>query len=134
MTTSYFATRFVANAFQQIEVSGFLKQGETSPYPEARSAVGKYWRCGHHRSKFIAESVWDLKQDLEKAGSGLEIRPGMVGDVIKQVLESYKDDEVTGLWMTSEEGVEEKREERDARREIEKRGKEFKLWKDESVS
>lgn len=57
----------------------------------------------------------------------------MVGDVIKQVLDSFKDDEITGLWMTSEEGVEEKREERDVKREVEKRGKEFKIWKDESV-
>lgn len=116
---------------QQIEVSGFVKQGESSPYPEARSQVGKYWRCGHHRSRFIAESVWDLKQDLEKVGSGLEVRAGMLGDVVKQVLDGFKNDEVSGLWMTDEEGVEEKREERDVRKEVEGRGQEFKLWKDE---
>lgn len=55
----------------------------------------------------------------------------MVGDVIKQVFDSFQDGEVTGLWMTDEEGVEEKREERAVRKEVEGRGKTFKLWKDE---
>lgn len=123
----------MANETQQVETSGFLKSGETSPYPEARSDVGKYWRCGHHRATFLAESVWDVKKDLEKVGSGLDIRAGMLGDVIKQVFDSFKDDEVTGLWMTDEEGVEEKREERDVRKVVEGRGKSFKLWKDEYV-
>ncbi|KAK5653391.1 hypothetical protein OQA88_8876 [Cercophora sp. LCS_1] len=30
----------------QVEVSGFLVNGAKSPYPEARSRVGRYWRCG----------------------------------------------------------------------------------------
>jgi deoxyribodipyrimidine photo-lyase len=33
--------------------------------------------------------------------------------------------------MTSEEGVEEKREERDVRRAVEEADKDFRLWKDE---
>lgn len=102
-----------------------------SPYPEARSQVGGFWRCGHHRAKFLAESVWDVKKGLENLGSGLEIRVGMVGDVVRAVLDGYKDGEITGLWMTEEEGVEEKREERSVRKEVEKRGAKFRIWKDE---
>ena len=107
---------------------------DRSPFPEARSSAG-FWRCGPHRAKFLAESVWDLKKSLEKAGSGLEIRVGLVGQVVKDVLKAYKLDskrgEVVTVWMTDEEGVEEKREERDVRRVVEGEGKTFRLWTDE---
>ena len=75
--------------------------------------------------------MWDVKKGFENLGSGLEIRVGMVGDVVRTVLDGYKDGEITGLWMTEEEGVEEKREEKSVRREVEKRGAKFRLWKDE---
>jgi deoxyribodipyrimidine photo-lyase len=120
---------------QQIEVSGFLSPPDTpSPYPEARSQNGGFWRCGTRRATFLAESVWDLKSSLEGIGSGLTIRVGMVGDVINDLLGGLKKSDTTevfGLWMTSEEGVEEKREERDVERAIEAEGKEFRLWTDE---
>lgn len=120
---------------QQIEVSGFLSSSDSrSPYPEARSQHGGFWRCGPHRATFLAESIWDLKTALEEAGSGLTIRVGMVGDVVKDLLDGFKKSgsaEVSGLWMTSEEGVEEKREEQEARRAVEAEGKEFRLWTDE---
>lgn len=116
---------------QQVETSGFLSSDtEKSPYPEARSEVGKFWRCGPLRAKFLAESVWDLKKSLEGIGSGLEVRVGMVGDVVRQVLEQLKAETVS-LWMTFEEGVEEKREEKAVRKEVEGLGKEFRLWTDE---
>jgi deoxyribodipyrimidine photo-lyase len=122
---------------QQLEVSGFLpRNSETkSPYPEARSAVGGFWRCGPHRAKFLAESIWDLKEKLEEVGSDLEIRVGMVGEVIKKMLESVLEEEggtkIGGVWMTEEEGAEEKKEERDVRKACEGMGIEFKLFKDE---
>lgn len=79
--------------------------------------------------------MWDLKKSLEDVGNGLEIRLGLVGQVLKDVLESYKLDakqgEVVSVWMTEEEGVEEKREERDVRRVVEGQGKKFRLWTDE---
>jgi len=71
---------------------------------------------------------------LEGVGSGLTIRVGSVGDVVKDLLEGFKAAgtvEVFGLWMTSEEGVEEKREEQEVRKVVEKEGKEFRLWIDE---
>jgi deoxyribodipyrimidine photo-lyase len=122
-------------AAQQIELSGFLSSSDLrSPYPEARSRHGGFWRCGPRRATFLSESVWDLKIALEGVGSGLIIRVGSVGDVVKDLLEGFKavgNTEVFGLWMTSEEGVEEKREEQEVRKVIEKDGKEFRLWVDE---
>ncbi|KAL8968456.1 MAG: hypothetical protein Q9183_002449 [Haloplaca sp. 2 TL-2023] len=121
-------------AAQQIEVSGFLSSdSDRSPFPEARSQAGGFWRCGPHRAKFLAESVWDAKKGLEKAGNGLAIRVGMAGQVIQDMLEAFKraDTEVAGVWMTEEEGVEEKREERDVRKAAEGAQTEFKLWVDE---
>jgi deoxyribodipyrimidine photo-lyase len=120
---------------QQVEVSGFLSSPESkSPFPEARSEVGKFWRCGPHRVKFLAESVWDLKKNLDKLGGGLVVRVGLVGQVVRDLLHAYKekeDAEITALWMTEEEGVEEKREEREVRRVTEENGVDFKLWIDE---
>ena len=120
---------------QQIEVSGFLSSpDDRSPYPESRSQHGAFWRCGTRRATFLAESTWDLKTALEEMGSGLTIRVGMVGDVVKDLLKGFKKSgsaEVFGLWMTSEEGVEEKREEREVREAVKAEGKEFRLWVDE---
>jgi hypothetical protein len=117
---------------QQVEISGFLKQGEKSPFPAAKSDVAGFWRCGEHRAKFMAESVWDLKEQLEHAGSGLCIRAGMVGGVIQDMLRGFEENaKVSGVWMTSEEGVEEKREERDVRRICGEAEVDFKVWVDE---
>lgn len=122
---------------QQLEVSGFIPKDTTikSPYPQAKSAVGGFWRCGPHRAKFLAESVWDLKEKLEEAGSGLEIRVGMIGEVIRGILEGIAKEEgetkIGGVWMTEEVGGEEKKEERDVRKLCEEHGIEFKLIRDE---
>ena len=120
---------------QQVEVSGFLSSSDQpSPYPEARSELGRFWRCGPFRAKFLVESVWDLKTALERAGSGLTIRVGMLGEVIEDLLKQYRKMEgadVYGVWMTSEEGVEEKLEEQDVRRVVENAKKDFKLFRDE---
>lgn len=120
----------------QVETSGFLSSPDSkSPYSEARSQVAGFWRCGALRAKFLAESVWDTKKDLEKAGSGLEVRVGTVRDVVKSILQGYKDSEddveVAGLWMTNEEGVEEKREERDVKRLCKEFETDCKIWVDE---
>lgn len=119
---------------QQLQVSGFLEDGRRYPFPDARSQVGGFWRCGPHRVKFLAESVWDLKQNLKEVGSGLELRVGMVSDVITNMLETFQStasSKVVAVWMTSEEGVEEKREEREVRNACSQAGVDFKLWQDE---
>lgn len=118
---------------QQVEVSGLLSPDAQSPYPEARSQVAKFWRCGPHRVKFLAESVWDCKQSLQGIGSGLEIRAGMLGDVVKDLVSRLNSAgmAVAGVWMTREDGVEEKRQEKEVKRAAEEAGAQFKLWKDE---
>lgn len=121
-------------AAQQIEVSGFLyTDSERSPFPEARSNAAGFWRCGPHRAQFLAESVWDLKKSLDGVGSGLEIRVGMAGQVIQELLSAFRKEntEVAGVWMTDEEGVEEKREEREVKKAAEGAGTEFRLYTDE---
>ena len=121
-------------AAQQVEVSGFLRaDSDRSPFPEARSQVARFWRCGPHRVRFLAESVWDLKTALAAVGSGLEIRVGLVGQVIHELLVALKEQntDIAGVWMTGEEGVEEKQEERDVKRVAAEMGTEFKVWVDE---
>ncbi|CZR51632.1 related to cryptochrome DASH [Phialocephala subalpina] len=121
---------YVFNA-QQLEISGFLKDGEPkSPYREARSQIGGFWRCGPHRAKFLAECIWDLKTGLEKVGSSLCIRVGMPGEIVNDIL-TKSDLKVDAVWMVAEEGVEENREERSVRSACRDSGVEFKLWTDE---
>ncbi|KUI58965.1 Putative cryptochrome DASH, mitochondrial [Cytospora mali] len=118
---------------QQIQVSGFIKDGSPSPYPEARATVSKVWRTGPHRAKFIAESVWDLKESLESVGSGLIARVGLVSDVVEDLIDGLhqKQEHVGAVWMIGEEGVEERREQDDVSAICEKLGAEFLLWDDE---
>ncbi|KAL1311302.1 hypothetical protein AAFC00_001483 [Neodothiora populina] len=120
----------------QVETSGFLQSPDRkSPYAEARSQVGGFWRCGALRAKFLAESVWDLKRDLEKVGSGVAVRVGTAHDVLGTVLQAYNERkeefEITGVYMTNEEGVEEKREERDVRKLCRQYDTNLKIWVDE---
>lgn len=137
----------------QVEISGFIPEASEaaatpkSPYQEARSQVGGFWRCGPHRAKFLAESVWDLKQSLEKAGNGLVIRAGVVEDIISTTIDGLeakpevdstgkesseeRDVDVVGVWMAADEGFEEKQEQEKVRQAVEKRGKEFRLFQDE---
>lgn len=121
---------YVFNA-QQLETSGFLRDGEAkSPYREARSQVGGFWRCGPHRAKFLAECVWDLKTGLEKVGSDLCIRVGMPEKIINDIL-TKSDLKAGAVWMVAEEGVEEHREEVAVRSACREADVEFKLFSDE---
>lgn len=79
----------------------------------------------------MSESVWDLKESLEKLGSGLCIRVGMVGEVISKLLAAESELNIRGVWMTGEEGVEEIGEERDVKRACEENSVDFNLWVDE---
>lgn len=116
---------------EQVEISGFIEGVGKSPYPEARSEVGGFWRCGPYRAKFLAESVWDLKEGLERVGSGLCIRTGKVADVVNHLLKDIKDVKVGAVWMIKEEGVEEDREERGVKKTCAAAGVNCKLWVDE---
>lgn len=123
----------------QVEISGFLvKPSAKSPYPEARSQMANIWRTGPHRIRFMAEGVWDLKKRLEglECGSGLEIRVGTVPDVVSDILDWYSDvgdskGKVTGVWMTEDDGTEEKSDEQSLASLTKEHGVELKVWKDE---
>jgi deoxyribodipyrimidine photo-lyase len=122
---------------RQIEISGLCALDSSSPWPyaEARSRVGGFWRCGPHRARFLAESVWDLKQTMENVGSGLFIRAGHLGDEVKLVCEhvkkSGKGAKVIGVWMTAEVASEERQDEEDVKKSIESFGGELRLFTDE---
>ncbi|KAK0628217.1 DASH family cryptochrome [Bombardia bombarda] len=117
----------------QVEVSGLIQDGSESPFPEARSLVGGYWRNGPHRVKFLAESVSNLKTSLEALGSGLAIRVGMVGDVVRNLVSGLTDQnqKVGAVWMVDLEGSEEKRDQEAVASFCKQAGMDFKLWTDE---
>lgn len=126
----------------QIETSGFLSSpSEKSPYPEARSKLAKVWRTGPHRARFIGQGVWDLKQRLEglNCGSGLEMRVGRVDEVVGDILESYSKldgnagptPKISGVWLTDDDGTEEKDELRAVEKVAAKHNVPFKAWADE---
>ena len=132
---TYFLPIYIFSA-QQIEVSGFLKSSDPSPYPEARSRIAKFWRCGPHRAKFLAESIWDLKESLERIGSGLVTRAGLTKDVIQHAFDYFEKDEagqaeIVEVWMTGDVTAEEKEEERKVQQIVEEHGKTFRIFKDE---
>lgn len=118
---------------QQIEISGFINDGSESPYPKAKSEVGGFWRCGPHRAKIITSSVWDMKGSLESLGNGLVMRVGRYADILRSVLEKLeaKNHKVGAVWMTSDEGIEEKRDERALASVCKNSGIDFLAWPDE---
>ncbi|VUC20797.1 unnamed protein product [Clonostachys rosea] len=118
---------------KQIEVSGFLPDGVKSPYPEARSQVGNFWRCGPHRARFLAQSVWDVKQSLENLDSGLLIRVGSFQDVLDSTIKSLTKSgvRVSAVWMTEEHSSEEVEEQESVSSVCSDHGVDFRLWPDE---
>ena len=117
----------------RIEVSGFLKEGQESPYPPAVSQVGNFWRCGPHRAKFLAQAVWDVRTTLESLESGLAVRVGSVGDVLQHLVASLKGHELSvgGVWMTEESAYEEQQEQDSVASVCSANDISFKLWPDE---
>ncbi|KAI0487467.1 DASH family cryptochrome [Xylaria cf. heliscus] len=117
----------------QIEVSGFLKDGETSPFPEARSEVARFWRCGPHRARFIAQSVWNMKENLTSLGNDLTIRIGRPEEILKNLVEGLREhgQKVGAVWMIGEEGYEEERDEKSVAEACSTLGIDLQVWVDE---
>jgi deoxyribodipyrimidine photo-lyase len=117
----------------QVEVSGFLKAGTESPFSEARSEVGRFWRCGPHRARFIAQSIWNLKENLMKLGNDLIIRIGRLDEVLKDLVEGLQGHQknVRAVWMIAEEGYEEGQDENRAAEACSTLGIDFRKWVDE---
>ncbi|KAI1122811.1 cryptochrome [Nemania abortiva] len=117
----------------QIEVSGFLQDGAKSPFPEARSQIAGFWRCGPHRARFIAQSLWNLKENLGKLGNDLTIRIGKSDEVLKDIVERLRQHHkhVSAVWMIAEEGFEEKHDENSMAEACLALGIEHQVWADE---
>lgn len=117
----------------QIEASGFLKDGEKSPFPEARSEIAGFWRCGPHRARFIAHSLWNMKENLTKLGNDLTIRIGSPAEIVKGLVEGLKESQkpVGAVWMIGEEGFEEERDEKDVAKVCSAFGIDHQVWVDE---
>ncbi|KAI6373116.1 hypothetical protein MCOR25_003515 [Pyricularia grisea] len=116
-----------------VEISGFISdKSEKSPYPEARSKVSGYWRCGPYRAKFISQAVWDVKKSLEKINSGLLLRLGSFQDVVEGLLDGLKArGDACSVWMVGEEGLEEIQDEISVSNVCKTRGFDFKKLVDE---
>jgi deoxyribodipyrimidine photo-lyase len=65
---------------------------------------------------------------LEKIGSGLCIRLETVVEVINNILEFSSEKKIGAVWMTREEGLEERRDENDIKLACHKVSADFKLW------
>lgn len=118
----------------QIELSGLLKNGEQNPFEPARSEVGKFWRCGPHRARFLAQAVWDLKQSLEAHNSGLIIRAGDPAQILDHLVQHLKEAggiSASAVWMTEDVAHEEVREQESIAETCAALGLDFKLCPDE---
>ncbi|GJN81312.1 hypothetical protein PLIIFM63780_004845 [Purpureocillium lilacinum] len=84
-------------------------------------------------AKFLAQSVWDVKESLEKLGSGLVIRVGDAKDVLSHLIDGLRDKATTvgAVWMTKELSSEEKIEQDAVESVCSANGIDFKLWLDE---
>lgn len=123
----------------QIEVSGLLDpagvNSTRSPYPEARSRLGKFWRSGPHRVKFLAEGLFDLKTGLNAIGSDLVVRVGPMQDVVRDLLTSqgFKG-KVGAVWMMKDWASEEVDEEQRVAEVVQEMGDiEWKVWDGEEM-
>ncbi|XEV03719.1 hypothetical protein FSHL1_009006 [Fusarium sambucinum] len=117
----------------QIETSGFVVEGQKSPYPLAKSQVGGFWRCGTLRAKFQAECIWDVKKNFENIGSGILVRIGKFDDVLKHLIMSLNESNqsVDTVWMTEEPSKEELDDQNAVASVCSEEGISFKLWQDE---
>ncbi|KAM0793720.1 hypothetical protein ACM66B_001144 [Microbotryomycetes sp. NB124-2] len=73
-----------------IELSGlpgYERQG-----PEARTRLFGFWRTGVFRARFLAEAVYDLRDNLRARGSDLLIRFGKLEQVLESVVDAIKQD------------------------------------------
>ncbi|KAI1362470.1 cryptochrome [Xylaria arbuscula] len=117
----------------QIEVSGLLRDGAKSPYPEARSEVANFWRCGPHRVRFIAQSLWNFKENLNGLGNDLILRVGKPDEALRSLVEGLQKQNIRvgAVWMISEEGYEESQDEKDLKEACSALGADLKVWVDE---
>ncbi|GAA5922791.1 uncharacterized protein JCM15063_003426 [Sporobolomyces koalae] len=72
-----------------LELSGF--PGYKREGPPAKTRVCGFWRTSEFRAQFIAEGVYDLKQNLRSHKSDLLVRWGKLEKVVEAVIKQLKD-------------------------------------------
>ncbi|KAH8907881.1 cryptochrome [Coniochaeta sp. PMI_546] len=119
----------------QMDLSGLVSDDDTDQYVgmSCRSRVGHFARCGPHRAKFIAETVWNLKSSLEALGSGLILRAGDHGKVVKSLVDGFRKHQlqVGAVWTTGLVGSEETDQEGVVAAVCRDQDVAFKIWPDE---
>jgi deoxyribodipyrimidine photo-lyase len=118
-----------------MDLSGFVHDDDMDLCDNAstKSRVGHFARCGPHRAKFIAETVWNLKTSLEALGSGLVLRAGDHGKVVSGLVEGFKKQQlqVGAVWTTGLVGSEEMDQEGVVSAVCRDLDVNFKTWPDE---
>ncbi|KAN0060674.1 hypothetical protein ACQY0O_007332 [Thecaphora frezii] len=100
-TSDYLLPVFVFDE-REMELSGL--PGYQRKGPEARTRHYGFWKTGGFRTRFISESVYDLRSRLRELGSDLLIRFGTPEDVICNLVHALRanGDYVEGVWMQKE--------------------------------
>ncbi|EPQ30218.1 uncharacterized protein PFL1_02334 [Pseudozyma flocculosa PF-1] len=100
-TSDYLLPVFVFDE-REMELSGL--PGYKRKGPEARTRHYGFWKTGGFRTRFISESVYDLRSRLRDVGSDLMIRFGMPEDVVCNLVNALQanGDYVEGVWMQKE--------------------------------
>ncbi|TKA56388.1 hypothetical protein B0A53_01958 [Rhodotorula sp. CCFEE 5036] len=111
-----------------IELSGlpgYERQG-----PEARTRLGKFWRTGAFRARFLVEGVFDMRDSLRKHGSDLLLRFGKMEEVTRDVVRALRDngDEVLEVFLQSEFYTEELAIERKLRESLKELGVNLRMF------
>lgn len=100
-TADYLLPVFVFDE-REIELSGL--PGYKRRGPEARTKEYGFWKTGGFRTRFISESVYDVRSRLRNVGSDLFIRFGMPEDVVSNLVQAFQAEgtHVEGVWLQKE--------------------------------
>ncbi|PWN46339.1 cryptochrome [Ceraceosorus guamensis] len=93
----------------RIEVGGLPGLKKAGKGEEARTRTGQFWRCGEHRTRYLTNSVFDVRDSLRSRNSDLSIWAGLPEVVVPRVVEALqkRGDSVEGVWMSKEINTEE---------------------------
>ncbi|CAE6430820.1 unnamed protein product [Rhizoctonia solani] len=99
---------------RQVELSGVVgfkeaRSPKDGPLLDAKTRICGFWRTGRHRARFLAQSVFDLKSQLESVGSNLGVYLGRPENVVPRLVHQLRvqGDTIEGVWLQRESASEE---------------------------
>ncbi|PWZ03131.1 cryptochrome [Testicularia cyperi] len=100
-TADYLLPVFVFDE-REMELSGL--PGYQRKGPEARTKEYGFWKTGGFRTRFISETVYDLRSRLRAVGSDLLIRFGIPEVVVANLVSAFQAEgtHVEGVWLQKE--------------------------------